>query len=89
MEIEADQARDSKNRERWMLSTLDTTKRLAADLRSKSELVNDSVVVAQRTILKKGKHAKEIGLDGLKFVAQRLPVATVRMLGMNAKKVDK
>jgi hypothetical protein len=89
MEIEADQARDSKNRERWMLSTLDTTKRLAADLRSKSELVNDSVVVAQRTILKKGEHAKEIGLDGLKFVAQRLPVATVRMLGMNAKKVDK
>ena len=88
-EIEADPARDSKKRERWMLSTLDTTKRLASDLRSKSGLVNDSVVVAQRTLRKKGEHAKEIGLDGLKFVAQRLPVATVRMMGMNYKKDDK
>lgn len=88
-EIESDQARDRKKRERWILSTLDTTKRLASDLRSKSELVNDSVVVAQRTIRKNGEHAKEVGLDGLKFVAQRLPVATVRMLGMNSKKDDK
>ena len=88
-EIEADQARDSKKRERWILSTLDTTKRLASDLRSKSELVNDSVVVAQQTIRKKGEHAKEIGLDGLKFVTQRLPVATVRMMGMNSKKNGK
>ncbi len=88
-EIEPDPARDSKKRERWILATLDTTKRLASDLRNKSELVNDSVVVAQRTIRKKGEHAKEIGLDGLKFVTQRLPVATVRMMGMNYKKDDK
>jgi hypothetical protein len=85
-EIQAAQVMDSKKRERWILSALNTTKRLASDLRNKSEQVNDSVVVARQTIQKKGEHAKEIGLDGLKFVTQRLPVATVRMMGMNSKK---
>jgi hypothetical protein len=88
-EIEADPARDSKKRERWILATLDTAKRLASDLRSKTEQVNDSVAVAQQTLREKGEHAKEIGLDGLKFVTQRLPVATVRMMRMNSKKDDK
>jgi len=81
-------ASDVKKRKRWMVSTLETTKRLASELRSKIWQANDSMELAQQTIRKEGERAKEASLDGLRFVTKTLPIATVRMIGMNSAKKE-
>ncbi len=80
---ESKQLVDVGQREEWVLSTLKTTKRLANQFKQKSSEANNTLMFVNRTMLDEEDQIKALCLEGLKFVGQKLPAATVRMLGMN------
>ena len=80
---ESKQLVDASQRGEWILSTLKTTKRLADEFRHRSSEANNTLLSVNRTFLDEEEQFKALGLAGLKFVGQKLPAATVRMLGMN------
>lgn len=82
-QYESKQPMDASQREEWVLSTLKTTKRLANEFKQKSSKANNTLVFVNRTLFEEEEQIKALGLEGLKFVGQKLPAATVRMLGMN------
>ena len=69
--------------ERWILSTLSATKRLASKLNEKGSEAAGSLAIANQTLTQERELVKSAGLGGLRFVAQKLPAATVRMIGLN------
>ncbi len=80
---ESKQTVDANQREEWVLSTLKTTKLLADQFKQKSRAANNTLLSVNRTMLDEEDQIKALCLEGLKFVGQKLPAATVRMLGMN------
>ncbi len=80
---EPTQLLEVNQREEWVLSTLKTTKRLAEQFKQKSSAANNTLLSVNRTMLDEEEQIKALGLEGLKFVGQKLPAATVRMLGMH------
>ncbi len=63
-----------------VLSTWEATKRIASDFKQKSGHANHRLALVSQNELK--KQLREVSNEGLRFVAQKLPQATVRMLGM-------
>lgn len=70
-------------KERWIRSTLSATKRLASKLNEKGNEATASLAIANRTLNQESELVKSAGLEGLRFVAQKLPAATVRMMGLS------
>ena len=70
-------------KERWIRSTLSATKRLASKLNEKGNEATGSLALANRTLSQESELVKSAGLAGLRFVAQKLPAATVRMMGLS------
>jgi hypothetical protein len=73
----------SKSREQWIRSTMSATKRLALKLNEKGTEATGSIAIANRTLNQETELLKVAGLEGLRFVTQKLPAATVRMVGLN------
>ena len=63
-----------------VLSTWEATKRIASDFKQRSAHANHKLALVSQNELK--KQLREVSNEGLRFVAQKLPQATVRMLGM-------
>ncbi|MCY2983258.1 MAG: hypothetical protein NTY15_06415 [Planctomycetota bacterium] len=70
-------------KERWIRTTLSATKRLATKLNEKGNEATGSLAIANRTLNQESELIKSAGLAGLRFVAQKLPAATVRMMGLS------
>ena len=70
-------------KERWIRSTLSATMRLASKLNEKGNEATGSLAIANRTLNQESELVKSAGLDGLRFVVQKLPAATVRMMGLS------
>ena len=79
----AKQLAESNMREEWIRSTVNATKRLASTWNQKSKDATSSLAFASHQMQVEGELVKWVGLEGLRFVGQKLPAATVRMLGMN------
>ena len=80
---DAKQLVESKMREEWIQSTLSATKRLASKWNQKSNVATSTLAFANQKMQVEGALVKLAGIEGLRFVGQKLPAATVRMLGMN------
>jgi hypothetical protein len=70
-------------KERWIRSTLSATKRLTSKLNDKGNEATSSLAMANRKLNQESELVKSAGLAGLRFVAQKLPAATVRMMGLS------
>lgn len=68
-------------RQKWLRSTVSTTKKLASSFHRKSGEANESI---QRTMLEEGRWVHEAGRAGLGFVTKKLPIAAVRMVGLSS-----
>lgn len=79
--VKEEKARASA-KERWIRSTLSATKRLASKLNEKGNEATGSLAIANRTWNQESALVKTAGLEGLRFVVQKLPAATVRMIGL-------
>ncbi len=77
---------ESNMREQLLRSTLNATQRLASKWNQKSRDARDSIASANQTFQVEGELVKLVGLEGIRFVGQKLPAATVRMLGINAER---
>ncbi len=84
--IEPKHLADSNMREQLLRSTLNATQRLASKWNQKSRDARDSFAIANPSFQVEGELVKSLGLEGIRFVGQKLPAATVRMLGMNAER---
>jgi hypothetical protein len=73
---------ESVRREIFIRSTWEATKRVASDLKKKSDEVNRALAIVNEREM--GKPIREVAHEVLRFVAQKLPQATVRMFGMSA-----
>ncbi len=81
---ETQRAFASLPRDQLVLSTWEATKRIASDFKRKSSHANQTLGLASQKELE--KQIKEVSQEGLRFVTQKLPQATVRMLGMNSQR---
>lgn len=81
---EQNQKKEATNREHLVQSTLNATKRLASRIGHKTDDAASRLAFFNQSMLDEGEQVRSAGLDGLKFVAQKLPAATIRMLGLNA-----
>ncbi len=77
---------ESNMREQLVRSTLEATKRLAMKWNQRSRDATNSIAFANQSFQVEGELVKMVGLEGIRFVGQKLPAATVRMLGMNAER---
>ena len=77
---------ESNMREQLVRSTLEATKRLAIKWNQRSKDATNSVAFANQSFQEEGELVKMVGLEGIRFVGQKLPAATVRMLGRNAER---
>ena len=85
LRIEVQSSAEQVRREQLMRSTWDATKRMASGWKQKSGQANQTLAFVNQSILE--QQIREVGGKGLRFFAQKLPQATVRMLGLNAARV--
>ena len=65
-------------------STWSVTQRLALKWDQKCTEAADAIAIANQKVREESKWIELVRLEGLRFVAQKLPAATVRMLGFNS-----
>jgi len=65
-------------------STWSLTQRLALKWNQKSSEAANAIAIANQQVRDESKWIESVGLESLRFVAQKLPAASVRMLGFNS-----
>ena len=73
---------EPSRRDQLVLSTWEATKRIASDLKQKGSQANHTLALVNQSEL--DMQFRDATCESLRFVAQKLPQATVRMFGMNA-----
>lgn len=86
---EPNPVRDSSLREQWLHSTLRASNRFAADIKERSGEANRTLANLNRKMIIESEQVKSMSLESLRFVSQKLPAASVRMLGLNSTGPDK
>lgn len=66
-------------------STWKATRQLAQKLDQKGNEAANTIAIANQTVREESKWIESIGLESLRFVGQKLPEASVRMLGLNSR----
>jgi hypothetical protein len=70
--------------EEWMRSASAATKRIVSDFKVSQDITANRFAVVNRTMLEESEQLKVLGREGLRFVAQKLPAASVRFVGMSS-----
>lgn len=75
---------DGERKAILLRSTWNATRQLAMRLDQKSHEAANAIAIANQKVRDESKWIQSVGHDGLKFFAQELPAASVRMMGFNS-----
>lgn len=74
---------EKKKYQDWIRSTVDISKRLKSKVQNEGAVASNKLKDIQHSMQADQQYLASVSRNGIKFVGQKLPAATVRMLGMS------